>query len=415
LGFALLLTASGYFVSAAMEIGNYALAMALLAGAVVLLCFRGRDPRAAFAAALLIGLAGSVKLNFILYALLLLDFVLGGERSTRAVARRAAIATAGGALGAASILYHLAAAPSAFLLYNVTFHTELTNAMRGLDGLTSLLFVLRGIKAWIVSEGLGFALIAVGLAVLARRAQDRDPPPKLWERVKSFFVANSVLAMGLAVSLIAPATVGTIFTQYLIPLTFFAALLLLRHAQHVEAGLRVRGATALTLVLVLVFSHRGLLDHARIAARLLVDGDGGAMAAVGRINRALARVKTDSVCGRKVFSYAGHLVVDSGYALTRESGAGQFWARLRGHVPEHVFEDPALGVSRKTVYPETGFEAAGTRLFVTGYHESSPHVLAVVRFAEDRGYDAIELGEIEGRPILLRSAPECHARGPTQR
>lgn len=367
---ALALTNS-YVLSAAKEIGSYALPYFLVSLSVFVA--RCRQPIEArwFLVSVMIGLAASAKLNHLLLLPGLLLLAYSGEK----VSRRNVLAVfCGITVGMLPILYFFAKDPQAFLLQNVTFHS-LTNEVRGIGTLESLRTIFERTRLFLADLSVPVVLL-LAVTILGRVSRKRAAE------------ALTLLLLAYAMAIVP----RVLFPQYLAVLAAFVCFLAVEFVANLEAGQRRIGIVSLAIFCVVQFS----LTVPAFNFLRLNEYSVSQVASIQERARATVSVLGGCAPRPRVFTTQPAFFLADNVEYFPATAAGPFWFRLfdglpRGH--EH---------SRDI---EADLEAFQPDIVVFGYYLGDSGVGNVDRMLRDYSirYDMVEsaIGSIHGQEIVL--------------
>jgi hypothetical protein len=408
----LLLASTNVFVlSAASEIGSYALPLLLVTtgAALVLSCDDFERPSRwhDFAAGLCIGLATSAKLTHGLFVLPLVAAVASRRPMNAGTAVGALVPVVAGCVaGGLPLAFYLLRDPDAFITHNVLFHSQFTYSYRELTAWRSATSVLSGFLRWLISGGLTVLALVTWHALRQSRptgsigpSASRSGGPEL------SWIAFWLTSLGVG------ALPGVGGPQYLAPLGLFSALLM---GRLIERRAQVGGAVGRLLPAVLVaLAGQQVMTNAGEwwrAARYE-----SAVHEVSEVNRRIGKLLTTqlaSSCPIRVFSYSGAFLVGGTQPLASFTETGIFWARLRGHVPERWFGQRPGQIPRELVYPEEGIgNRSGPTVVVTGFYAlREPEVeQALIQMLKDKRFVIAESinSWLVDVPLTVWFHPDC--------
>ncbi len=387
------------FASGAMEIGSYALPMFFLACALWLV-FRGRiAPSTYLLIGLLVGLAGSTKINHVLFSIPFGLYALYQGRRQGRPARVFLMYCLGVLLGYASLLFFFFSNPAAFLVHILRFHSEFTQRERGMNTAKEIVSVLTGLLNWLQQGGV--LLLAFSIFGFGRR---RSIPDVARDR---YLLCAGCLLFAFAVAFC--PRIGA--AQYYVPVSFFAALcaaLAVDSEIAVDETRRTIGLiAAATLILQQSVSIVPLLSRALKHEPVVL--------AVKEVNRKLTLSLANfdkKRCAPTVFTFSGAFVTETGWKLAKYTEAGSFWARLDGFVPKHYLDDPQYNIEPGLLHPENYLRSAhDVNILVTGYYSMAPQIkeAALIRAANDRGFKPIAsiTTQLSGAPLTVWVDSHC--------
>lgn len=389
---------NAFFIYPGLEIGSYSLPLLLLALATASL-WKIQDRRIAIgAAALLIGLAASAKLNHVLFFLPLAVFVLRQRRSGESLAdwfRAAPLPFAfGGLVGSLPVIIAFLREPSAFLLDTLIFHSKFSLNAVNLGSLTRLRLAVNIFNDWAVAGGAGF--VALGIyAIFADRNRD--------ERSRHFLL---FVMLGVVAALVGAISPGITYVQYWAPAAFFAAL----------AGARFFDLPRMKLGLIFVLAALPTLTVSARDLRLQLSNSLEATAGTPKIvtvmavNRKLKayalRVNDAPQCDRRIFSFAGAFVVDSGFTLSRYMEGGIFWSWVSAQVPQVFITDKNYHLDEYMIHPEEWVRDQRIDFLLLGFYPG-PAETDMEKYASERGFRAEILPAWNGATLKFYFNPEC--------
>ncbi len=355
--FLLFVGASQSLVEAGAEIGTYSLSLVLVAaGMVALGVFR--DTRGSFFwSGLLFSLAASAKLNHILLLVplgLWAIFICLNNRERRYRSQLVAAVALGAIVGLAPIILEFVQAPEAFMLHNIYFHSELTNDMRGLSLFDSLRDLYRDLRQFGYQH-----LTAVFLSIYALTGLVRK-----YKYYGVFLLGNMATAMVMGV------TPLVISPKYLAPASFFCALVTSFVFIHGSKWYRTMFAWCVLPVLtlsvagnILSLTVRAIAQGGRPDLIRVLDIQKELQTYAGRFNRQNAQ------CSDTMFSFAGALVIDSGFSPARHMEAGVFWYRLSGFVPNRYIVEEKYQLDPFLLEPPAWIRREGIDFLLVGFYE----------------------------------------------
>lgn len=408
-------------LSAAAEIGSYAVPLLLVAAATVLVLVpRTREtmrPWHVVLAGGLVGLAASAKLSHSLFAVPLLALtVLRRPMSPHGRWRAVLLFGVGFIGGCGPLITFFLREPNAFLTHNVTFHTEFTYSDRGLTPMTAVRSVVEGFMGWMLAGGVTVVALAIRetWCVLRGGLLSDDASAATGARVD---LAGLLAMWGTSFLVAAAPGVGAI--QYLAPVGLFSALLMGRILE--EEKVRGTAAGILLTVMLAQVGHQ-VISNGREWSRTLRQDS--AVGEVHRLNRRLRQLLVDHVapsCEPRIFTYAGAFVVDTGFPLARYTEAGIFWARLRGHVPERYLGTLPTQLPRALIFPEESLgQPKAPTVVVAGFYDlREPQVeLAMIEAMQARHFTKVGTLStwLSDAPMTVWVDPSCsRPEGPSGR
>jgi hypothetical protein len=388
--FILTVAASDALVRIGGEIGTYSLALCLVVLGLAMLVSGDRGLRHIAAAGLCFGLAAGAKLNHLLLMIPVLPWLLHTELRHHDAKRAAAalgLFGAGALVGLLPVLAYMAVSWQAFLLHNLYFHTEITNAFRGLTALDKLKSLYDGLLIFLRDH----AVLLAPAAWIAVRCREGRALALLW-------------LGGALVAVVMAATPMVMYPQYLAPASLFSGIAFCHAMTRLSGPVREGVLWAVGPLLALLALH-GLISGGYTAQVHGFEILKVEAAAAALRERAQRFDRDRPGCSLEVFSLSGALAVDSGFTLTRYTEAGVFWARLDGFVPDRYIRDPAYAYDSNLVRPVQWVRAEGIDFLITGYYPK--YEVGLVSYAEEQGFAAVVIGEIRGQKIHLLYRPDC--------
>jgi hypothetical protein len=387
-----------YFIYPGLEIGSYSLPLLLLALAAASL-WKIRDRQIAIgAAALLIGLAASAKLNHVLFFLPLAVFVLLQKRKDKSVSdwARAALLpfAAGGLAGSLPVIVAFAQSPGAFLLNTLIFHSKFSLNALNIGSFASFMLTLNLFTDWAAAGGAVLVALGIHAAFVDRDGDERS----------RHFVLFALI--GIVAALVAAISPGVTYVQYWAPVTFFAAL----------AGARFFDRTRANLGLICVLAVLPLFTVGARDLRSQVSNNFKAasgtpkVATVISVNRTLKtyalRVNDTPRCDRRIFSLAGAFVVDSGFSLSRYMEGGTFWSWVSPQVPQAYIADKNYHLDEYMIFPERWVRDQRINFLLLGYYPGHTEE-DLEKYASERGFSVVALPAWTGLALKFYFNPEC--------
>jgi hypothetical protein len=363
-----------FLVSAAFEIGSYALPLFMLAISAVIakIDWRGKlIYPAAFGAAL--GLAASAKLNHALFLLPGLYFVwfLKPDKGGRQVLAYFASYSVGAVFGLSPILVAFFKEPLAFLVHTVLFHSNFAYAWRGLNAVASIQSVISIVFSWMLDGGAALVALSSVSAIQTRTRRNNAYAQFILLMLLGAFAA----AISLAVD----------FKQYYVPVSFFAVLgACLFFDLEDQRGLSI--TLAAVLISVLLTQNVGPpLQMLRTAYHKK-----NTIAGVVEINKAIQKerrnfVATDN-CKPVLFTFSAAYAIDSGFTLSKFADAGILWPLVDGFVPSKYLDDPRYSVNKEMLRPDIYVDHEHIDFLLVGFYLDQPAEQRLIDWAKRNGY-----------------------------
>lgn len=372
LGAFVLFVASLHVGSASWEIGNYALSLALLSGAIY--CYFRKNRAFAHYAltGLLIGLAAAARLSFALFAL---PFAYSIVSKHGPFSKEAMIYAAMGVIGSSLIWYYLLVEPSSFLFFNIKFHL-FTNELRELGVSGSTIRILSG-----TSEFLIFMWLPIALAVYWAIKSDAG-------ETKRDLILLAITAYGCAA---APAYMAN---QYLAPLAavvcVIAGMALSKAFRQRVAGIRIMWLAILVFCIpfmrVAFFSLDQLAGGRTSIAKVATMSE--------EIEVILKRHLDTSKCRNSAVSLSPVPLLATSVNLSKIGATGIFTPQLADILAEsapkfahHASMDRALKQSPPSI-------------ILLGEFSSKPPEQELLRYAQRNDFRAFEIGSFDGRKSM---------------
>jgi hypothetical protein len=388
------------FISAGLEIGSYSLPLLLLALATASL-WRIRDRRIAIGcAALLIGLAASAKLNYVLFFVPLAALALLQRRKEESFADwvRAALLpfAAGGVAGSMPVIVAFAQEPAAFLLHTLTFHTRFSLNTLNMGSFATLKFALNVINDWAAAGGAVFVVLGIYATFIGQSRDERSRPFLLF------------LMLGIVAALVAAVSPRIVYAQYWGPMTFFAAL----GGAHFFsfAGARLGLIAVLAVLPVYTVGATGL--RSQLSNNLRESSGKPKITTVIEVNQRLKShallTKDAHQCDRRIFSLAGAFVVDSGFPLSRYMEGGFFWSWVRDQVPQAYIADKDYHLDEYVLFPERWVRDQRINFLLVGYYPG-PAEAGIEKYAIESGFSKEVMPVWNGVTLKFYFNPACIA------
>ena len=386
--FVLLSLSSEYVLQGAAEIANYSLTFAFLSIGFTSLFFKTKI-LIGFGA-LCLGAAAAAKISFILFlapGLAKVLFLHNGLRN-----RDLIIFFTGGALiGLAPLLFFAVENFDNFLLHNLTFHSELTNEMRGLTFTGSLISILKGMVLWCLRE----SVLILIFAFLATKAIQ-----KRTIILSSQLEKNLVITLlFLAVSFVVAWSPMILFSQYLMPASFFLVYLititfgLMNGADRHYIKWPVLTIAVVAFLLPLgknlnnAYKNNAIINHQIISRQL---------------DMALER----SSCEPIITTLSGSFLADTRGIPGPGSYTGIFWVRVFESTSQEIRGQVNLSLKETTFFPETAITDGNSNFAVTGFYNNRFEKI-IDSTADSFDFEKIPLGEFQGKEMYLRKSPNC--------
>jgi len=398
------------------EIGNYTLALALMALALVVLdVYRGRSWMP-LVVGVLAGLALSAKLSYVYVTVAFGLMILLWANAPRSPVVRVAAYAVGASLGAAPILYYLFSSFDLFLFENVHFH-YLSNIYRGLapfPGISNLGLFSAGSAIVPLAKLLGGCALVWLLAQFAGWLWPATR--RLVMRLTIFEKEILCLAGATAIGVVTPVIV---FMQYLAAPAFcvflFIALYLdrLLASDRFAARWRTRiGAAVIGLTTVLALVRAYALTTETIKRQH--DGVYG-ITAVAHMREVIARLvaeidRAHPDCHGDLVTAFGVPAIGAGTTFAPIDATGPFAMRL-----DDIFAQKAPGYRWMT---DPSRYLTRRSLILSGYYADtlseprSPFEKVMDDYAVKEGFQSIALGTFIYRPVFLLVPPGCRIPEP---
>jgi hypothetical protein len=391
------------------EIGNYTLALVLMALALTAYdCWRGLSWSAAVVG-LLTGLSLSAKMSsiFIVAAFGLLYLLAAG--SWRERLERSALYGAGAVLGCLPIFYYLLADPGWFLFDNIHFH-YLSNIYRGLAPI--------GAGAGLAAFSIGSGAFAIGLLLtvsvalwLAFRIT-----LKLWpagRQILNLTPFEKDTLVFAAAAIIGAVTPGVIFQQYMAAPAFAIFLFLALFLDRLSGRLPLEKARRLYTIAVAIIALLGawrMYDLVSQTAQRQADGAYG-IAAVAKTRAELAGdiAAMNPGCHGDLVTALAVPGIGAGANLAPVDSTGAFAMRL-----DYIFVDNAPGFRRIS---DVGRWLTPRSLILTGlyddasYEPRSDFQAMMETYAARHHFIRIPLKPYMYRTIILYAPAACGHAG----
>jgi len=386
-----------YFICAGLEIGSYALPLFLLALATASIWKIQSRQIAIGTSALLIGLAASAKLNHVLFFLPLAALVFHQRRNDESLAHWTYWALVpfvlGGLAGSLPVIVAFLQAPNAFVVKALLFHSKFSLNTLNLGPLTIFKLAANTLSDW--SAVGGAALVALGIhTVFVDRSSD--------ERNRQF---SMFLMLGVVAGLAAALSPGMTYTQYWAPTTFFAALAGARFFDRARAKLGLICVLAVLPIATVGFKEIRL----QLSSNLKATAGTPKFATVMAVNRKLrtyALRATDAPQCKRIFSFAGAFVVDSGFSLSRYMEGGIFWSWVSAQVPQSFIADKSYHLDEYIIHPERWVRDRRINFLLLGFYPG-PAEADMERYALERGFIAEVMPAWDGATLRFYFNPEC--------
>jgi hypothetical protein len=398
--FVILFHSSVYISSLGKEIGNYSTATLFLSLAIFCYFNVERRSRSAALTGLFVGLAAAAKLNFAIYALPFLIFILVEKpiRFTPIVFYILA-----GIFASSLTLYHLFRDPSAFIAWNLQYHV-LANIARDLSFYDSALQILYRSHHFIILSILQLVIILAFL--IAPRGQE------LIQGISKFLWKAGLLAVFSYISAIAPMI---IFTQYLGPLSAVVSLLACVCAYTLIRQFEVPRRHS--LVITVVIAMAALIAGSITVPRYYVGAQSKILLARGVSNWpiiAITRIRNEiselgkntnlDQCSRKAVTFSPIFLLGTPFKLTYLSATG-------GAVPDLYYAlGQRAGDFREFGDIDSGLQGIVPTAVLVGYYRDWAIERRLLDYALKNGYLSNDVGMFEGKPMVLYIRGTCLTR-----
>lgn len=407
LAFLLAAFSTYYVLRAGLEIATYSLA--LLFSAIGISALASRSRHDLLLAGLAFGIAASFKLNFLLMAALLLLVAFLEDRNTRSRTARVSAASIWFLLGALPIIWYGIKNPWAFYFHNVAFHSELTNAGRGLTAESSIENIVSGFYRFFShhwGEVLVLTIVTLGVSVshlLSTKEATRVPrlaTQHATSRPFLLLMAGFALSIGMAVS------PWVLFDQYLA----LPALLLVATAVMSGCLLRPR-SERLVCVLLISLSLFRVPDLASRAWNTFHAERPSVLRQHSTVSRAIEQAAREHPaakgCVASVFTLSGSFIVDTSLSLARYTEAGPFWAGLDRYVPDRYRADPSYNFDDNLTQPLNFVAREKIGYVLVGVYPHHAFEREFVQVSDSLGFYKVAVGDFLGRRMRLFIRADC--------
>lgn len=400
IAFILLATTNLYFACSAFEIGSYALLLFLLS-CVLALSHRLHDSELSiFLVGVLLGLAGSSKLNHLLFIVPLIFYLVLSHLNLKRKILQVAILLSGFIVGCLPIEVAFFSNPFSFLSHNMLFHTDFTYHFRGLDLKQQINSILYLLIQWLNQGGIYLLALSVvsGFKLIKKQIINPD----------QFLLALLLLVTSFLVAF----SPGVGLRQYFVPVSFFSIYAVtLIYQEELQRSSQL-GINGVGLVIWILFTQQmiNFLPNFYSAYQ-----SGSTINEVGRVNKELkiALKQFDQTkCQNKIFTYSGIFTLDADVQLSQFTEAGVFWTRLQGFIPSAVLENKKNAINSDLLNPENFVaHASDINILMLGYYADyiAAREDALLQVAKQRGFQQLALinTRLSSNPLQIWVNPEC--------
>jgi hypothetical protein len=405
--FIILASVSFYALRAGFEIGSYSLPAFFTSAAIFFLLKPGQ---ARLIAPLFLGLAASAKLSFLVFIVPGFFIYFIGQKDINRRYIDLLFWLAIYALGLLPIAWYFLSNPSAFIFHNLTFHSEITYASRGMTPVKSALSIIGGFGKFFVEMALMLSVIVVGIFEFIRSKADLRGALSDAEcrRPKIFLL---MLLLFFLFSVLAAISPKIIFVQYL----SYTAVIVIGIAAFFY-NLISKGLTP--VIFLLIYSYAlmtGVPDTLYRGVKIITNGS--PVIEHSRASSQLSEIfnnfeeSNGSQCERSVFTLSGSIVADTTLPLTKFTEGGSFWVGKGEFIPAGI-DKSSVNFFEELSDPMRHISAGNIEFVLVGYYiESSKSAgefeRSFVTSSSDLGYEKIHAFGFDERQMSLYRKSNC--------
>lgn len=377
------------------EAANYALPLFLFALACYLQIAKPERPTWGALTGLLMGLAASGKISFLVLAgAVALLFLIDRRRRPLTVHY-----LAGCAVGILPCVYYLVIDRSDFLFLNFEFHL-LTNQFRGLTFFGSVISVMDGCLDFAIFAIPLLALVAAAFILARRDWREFDWPAFPLSAREKLNIAK--VAIIFVAALIAAVLPMIYFLQY----WSTPALVLIVLSVPAAAMIADRSSTFRTTMMVGSLILIGLSSAHDLRGLGRQGADNYPPVLVMRAQESISRLLGDSLgkhpgCVTEILSASAVPALGSGVPLSPGSAAGEFLFRIDGVLQAKKPEFRKYSDVARYLGPATGL--------LTGYYGNREFEHRMVAYAASHGFILAGTFKYPKAPLSLYLPPECRS------